>query len=328
MKDLLQFLQKRLSEEIENQDSPDYTSMNSKLEYIYEDLLSKTNDALQELSGGEINFDTGISTGNIDFRGGGITANGTDESGTISIDENGEDSFQSYQSQAQAQVDNFEIPDAFDGTREEFAEFAENFKNLTGREIPDQWNSSQEIFAGPEENQPDKDEHHAQRDGSKESFEDLKKKVESFTATDLDPDRLRELADVAEQFDEGSSVDPRDMSDDEFGKLLSRLRPNLVDWAAGKKEDFVEKLDQSEIANEIRNAIHRAQQESDGNIDMLRSFQEHVSDSIFDTSRNMDDGYAPKYDNQEDLQHPATLDESSEKDVTHGTESIHSQTGQ
>jgi hypothetical protein len=288
MKDLLQFLQKRLSEEIENQDSPGYTNLNSKLEYIYEDLLSKTNDALEELSGGEINFDTGTSTGDIDFRGGGITADKTNG--------NAEDSFQSYQRQAQAQVDDFRIPDAFDGTREEFAEFAENFKNLTGREIPDQWNSSQEILTEQEKNQPNKDEHHAQRDGSKESFEDLKKKVESFTATDLDPDRLRELADVAEQFDEGSSVDPRDMSDDEFGKLLSRLRPNLVDWAAGKKEDFVEKLDQSEIANEIRNAIHRAQQESDGNIDMLRSFQEHVSDSIFDTSRNMDDGYAPEYE--------------------------------
>lgn len=276
MKDLLQFLQKRLSEEIENQDSPGYTNLNSKLEYIYEDLLSKTNDALEELSDGEINFDTGISTGNIDFRGGGITADKTNE--------NAEDSFESYQRQAlKAQVDDLRVPDAFDGTRKEFSEFAENFKNLTGREIPDQWNSSQEIFAGPEENQSDSDnenEHHAQND-----TEDFNPKK-----------RFQELADIAEAAEQFDDTNPRDISDDKFEKLLSRLRPNLVDWAAGKKEDFVEKLDQSEIANEIRNAIHRAQQESDGNIDMLRSFQEHVSDSIFDTSRNMDDGYAPEYE--------------------------------
>lgn len=285
MKDLLQFLQKRLSEEIENQDSPEYTSTNSKLEYIYEDLLSKTNDALQELSGGEVGINNKVSTGDIDLRGGGITANGTNGSGTISIDGNGEDNFQSYQKQAQAQVDNFEIPDAFDGTREEFAEFAENFKNLTGREIPDQWNSSQEIFAGPEENQSDSDnenEHHAQNDNIFEDFNPKK--------------RLQELADIAEAAEQFDDTNPRDISDDEFGKLLSRLQPNLIDWATGKKEDFVENLDQSEIANEIRNAIHRAQQESDGNIDMLRSFQEHVSDSIFDTSRNINDGYAPEYE--------------------------------
>jgi len=262
MKDLLQFLQKRLSEEIENQDSPaesldspDYTSTNSKLEYIYEDLLSKTNDALQELSGEEVSFNTRTSTGDIDFRGGGITADKTN--------------------------------------------------GVTERK----------------ENQPNKDEHHAQRDGSKESFEDLKKKVESFTATDLDPDRLRELADVAEQFDEGSSVDPRDMSDDEFGKLLSRLRPNLVDWAAGKKENFVEKLDQSEIANEIRNAIRRAQQESDGNIDMLRSFQQHVSDSIFDTSLKMDDDYTPEYEDVKPLSR-LDIDEDEIRDLRE--ENVHS----
>jgi hypothetical protein len=143
------------------------------------------------------------------------------------------------------------------------------------------------------------DERHPITDGSKESFDDLRENIQNVTAEDFDPERLRELADIAEAAEESDDVDPRDMSDGDFEKLLSRLRPNLVDWAAGKKENLVEKLDQTEIASEIQNALHRAQQESDGNIDMLRSFQRHVSDSIFDTSRNMDDGYAPDYEDVE-----------------------------
>jgi hypothetical protein len=140
------------------------------------------------------------------------------------------------------------------------------------------------------------DDHHARRDGSNESFDELRENIQNVTAEDFNPERLRELADIAEAAEESDDVDPRDMSNGDFEKLLSRLRPNLVDWAAGKKENLVEKLDQTEIASEIRNALHRAQQESDGNIDMLRSFQQHVSDSIFDTSLKMDDEYTPEYE--------------------------------
>jgi len=139
------------------------------------------------------------------------------------------------------------------------------------------------------------DRHHAWQDGPEESFEEMKENVENVTASDLDPQRLRELADIAEEAEEGN-LDPRDMSDDDFGKLLSRLRPNLVDWATGKS-GFEQKTDKVEIANTIREALHEAQRSSDGNIDMLRTFQEHVSDSLFDLARNREDGdYTPEYD--------------------------------
>lgn len=257
MKDLFKHLKMQLLKELDTMEeagrSPEKATMNNKLRFVYEDLLRKTNMALNELR--------------------------------------------------------VEQPDSLD---------ADRFRHLAGNESRKSSQPSNEpkvdLEDGPfdragegkytyeQDEEPEDhaqsftDEHHAMRDGSKESFDDLRENIQNVTAEDFDPERLRELADIAEAAEESDDVDPRDMSDGDFEKLLSRLRPNLVDWAAGKKENLVEKLDQTEIASEIQNALRRAQQESDGNIDMLRSFQQHVSDSIFDTSLKMDDDYTPEYE--------------------------------
>lgn len=304
MKHLLKHLQNQIRGRLGDLHNGGNVS-DKKLEIIYEDLLNKVDQALEELTeSGSFSADGNLDHLNFDQN----RRNSMESKGITVSDESDED-----QTIHHSRIPG--IPDAFDGTKEEFAKFAKNFKNVTGKDIFDQWNASQEIFTdlenqsetneqersdGPVEN----DEHHAWQDGGEESFEDLKENVENFTATDLDPDRLRKLANVAEQSDEDSSVDPLEMSDDEFGKILSRLQPNLIDWATGKKENLVESLDQTEVASEIREALRRAQAEhaNDGNIDMLRSFQEYVKDSIFDMSRNMDDEYTPEY---EDAQHGA-----------------------
>lgn len=248
MKNLLKHLKTELHEELD-------TAENEKLRLVYEDLLRKTNMALNELQ--------------------------------------------------------VEEPDNLD---------ADRFRHLAGNENEDrvpgeprvEWEdggydpAEERDYTYEQDEEPENhaqsftDEHHAMRDGSNESFNELRENIQNVTAEDFDPERLRELADIAEAAEESDDIDPRNMSDGDFEKLLSRLRPNLVDWATGKKENVVESFDQTDIVSEIRNALHRAQQESDGNIDMLRSFQQHVSDSIFDASSNMNDGYTPEY---EDVHH-------------------------
>lgn len=237
MKHLLKHLQNQIRGRLGDLHNGGNVS-DKKLEIIYEDLLNKVDQALEELT----------------------------ESGSFSVDVN---------------LDHLNFDQSH---RDPSNDVAGGIYPGGGIMASDQTSEQERTDEDPVEN----DEHHAWQDGGEESFEDLKENVENFTATDLDPDRLRELANVAEQFDgDSSSVDPLDMSDDEFGKILSRLQPNLIDWATGKKENLVKSLDQTEIASEIQNALQRAQQESDGNIDMLRSFQKYVKDSIFDTSRNI-----------------------------------------
>lgn len=266
MKDLLKHFKMQLLSELDTMDKAKApvgarNKTNEKLRFVYEDLLRKTNMALNELR--------------------------------------------------------VEEPDSLDADRFRHLAGNENRKSSQSPEEPkvdlespfDRAGEGEYTFEPDEEPedhaQSFTDDHHAMRDGSKESFDELRENIQNVTAGDFDPQRLRKLADIAEAAEESDDIDPRNMSDGDFEKLLSRLRPNLVDWATGKKENIVEKFDQTEIVSEIRNALHRAQQESDGNIDMLRSFQRHVSDSIFDTSRNMDDGYAPEY---EDVQPGDRLD--------------------
>lgn len=271
MKDLLKHFKTQLLEEVDTMKEASRSTTNKKLEYIYEDLLRKTNMALKELR--------------------------------------------------------VEQPDSMDADR--FRHLAGNESRKSSRALGE---SKVDLEGGPfdrageGEYTYEDDEHHSATDGAEESFAELKEGIRDVTAEDFNPERLRELADVAEKKEEGVKIDPRRMSDGEFQTLLARLNPVLVDWATGKKENMVERLDQTEIASQIQNALRRAQQESDGNIDMLRSFQKHVSDSIFDTSRNMDDDYTPEYEDQEDLRHPAAMDESPEKDVRHGTEPMRSGT--
>ena len=98
----------------------------------------------------------------------------------------------------------------------------------------------------------------------------------------FDPSRLRELADIGE-----GNLDPRDMNEDQFQKLLARLRPDLVNWATGK-ENFEDRFDKEEITEKIQSALLRAKADSEGTIDMLRTFHEQVSDNLFDASQNFD----------------------------------------
>ena len=120
---------------------------------------------------------------------------------------------------------------------------------------------------------------------AEESFEDMKERVQNISDFEnLDPDRLRELADVAEKVHE----DPQSLSTSDFEKLLTRLNPSLVDWAAGKKK-LSNKLNENQIVQEIQGALQRARKNSDGNIDMLQTFQQEVSDSLFDVNTQVDE---------------------------------------
>jgi len=98
----------------------------------------------------------------------------------------------------------------------------------------------------------------------------------------FDPNRLRELADIGE-----GNLDPRDMNEDQFQELLARLRPDLVNWATGK-ENFEDRFDKEEVTEKIQSALLRAKADSEGTIDMLRTFHEQVSDNLFDASQNFD----------------------------------------
>ena len=93
---------------------------------------------------------------------------------------------------------------------------------------------------------------------------------------DLDSARLQNLAGIGEE-----SLDPRDMNEDEFQKLLARLRPDLVNWATGK-EGFENRVDKEEVIEEIQDALHKAKADSDGTVDMLQTFHEQVSDNLFE----------------------------------------------
>jgi len=97
----------------------------------------------------------------------------------------------------------------------------------------------------------------------------------------FDSDRLQELAGV------GEDIDSREMNEDEFQKLLARLRPDLVNWATGK-ENFEDRFDKEEVTEKIQSALLRAKADSEGTIDMLRTFHEQVSDNLFDASQNFD----------------------------------------
>ena len=98
----------------------------------------------------------------------------------------------------------------------------------------------------------------------------------------FDTDRLQDLAGIS-----GEDLDPRDMNEDQFQKLLARLRPDLVSWATGK-EGFENRFDKEEVTERIQSALHKAKSDSEGTVDMLRTFHEQVSDNLFDASQNFD----------------------------------------
>lgn len=243
---------------------------NKKLEYIYEDLLAKTEMALDELDADRQSTaeDPNEVTGKTP----------KEELNRIiqQINEVREDSEREQRygprpnlsatpnsSKRQGPKVDFESPFSRSGSGE-----YDPVQDVAGRGASDPfdparneaWKNMERQAENSDVFDPTRnDRHHAMQDGADESFEEMKEKVQSFTATDLDPDRLRELADVAEKFDK-EPIDPQDMSDDEFQKLLSRLRPELVDWATGEKEMKSENVDQQrdEVLRQIRKAVGNA----------------------------------------------------------------------
>lgn len=148
----------------------------------------------------------------------------------------------------------------------------------------------QDVIAGTDADDPlqqmvDKIGRAESKQSPEESFEDMKERIKNISDFEnLDPDRLRELADVAEKVHE----DPQSLSTSDFEKLLTRLNPSLVDWAAGKRE-LSNQLNENQIVQEIQGALQRARKKSDGNIDMLQTFHKEVSDSLFEPDTQKDE---------------------------------------
>lgn len=230
MKHLLKHVQSQIQEELQNLSG-------SRQEIIYRDLLSKIEQAIEELGGATSNVPEGASGYDPSEPGGGSGSSHWDFYGEqIDLDEISDS-----------------IPDAFEGTKEEFANFAQHFKDLTGKEITDMKELSDDLFSEasrqkkklesflddiretaasasenpvPEDLRPDGEEnlkdvehtdeekrafveksqndvpgntHHAMRDGSKEDFDDLKENLESIG---VDVDSLGNTTNVEDLSDE------------------------------------------------------------------------------------------------------------------------------
>lgn len=265
-----------------------------KLEYIYEDLLDKVEAALAEIDSVGRTFDgprgnTPLEDLTDHIQGARRKADEDRHSGLNSPGARRNPS-RNQPSRSPSVLDNsFGSPFGQAYSRQQ-----EENSNIGEAEFDPSEDMNKSGMTGGDET------HHAMRDGSNESYEEMKERLSSIADLEnFDPDRLRQLADVAEKVSEGEEIDPRDMSDSEFEKLLSRLRPNLVDWATGKAS-IANNLNKNSVVREIQNALERAQEDSEGNIDLLRTFQQEVKDSLFDMSQNMDDGYDPDYENVND----------------------------
>jgi len=136
MKHLLKHLEQQVEDKLADLRTG-FSESNPQLEVIYQDLLNKIQQALEETETGRPHQARG---GNI---GGGFP-------GGTSI----EDTWEDYRRQAESSFESLadDLRDAFQST-ETFSEFARNFKDLTGKEISEQWDIAQSILGRNDQNE-------------------------------------------------------------------------------------------------------------------------------------------------------------------------------
>ena len=222
MKHLLEHLEEELHEELGSLHNGGKTD-GGKLEYIYRDLLNKVEQALEEFE------DNSESEPNKNP----MTNWKVDWDPT---------------SEQQIKLSEFNLPDSFDGTKEDFLEFAKNFENITGRSISDIQKFARKFFrketwtGGFEENIAESLDP-TTPDMSKDEFEDAVEGAKDLRDQAKEDSEYEEIWQdmFAEDYEGGSAKEMRDNADrsNMSDKFKSRAG---IDVESDSTEDFIESL--------------------------------------------------------------------------------------
>lgn len=263
MKNLLKHLQTQLQKELDTMEKAKQAggAVEEKLEYVFEDLLAKTKQALREMEN-----EPSVATNSSDLS----------------------DSTEEYE-QSESPYD--DVPDAFDGTREEFAKFAQRFKDLTGKQITDMRGLSEELFS----------EASKQKQKLEEFLDDIREASSSSEEEQMTlSDRFRKLAningekrpeDVEYTDEEKRAISGQAQYNENVSELADEVKDEHHAMRDGSKEDpetfrknlevmgvdfdeatDVEKLSDEELAEEaLENVLENVESINDVNSDVFRS---------------------------------------------------------